>query len=81
MLNPYNDASVLGTHVPLVPSGLLSGLGATARVRRSGPVQALLSHGPEISDCRLHWEGLTTRSSHQSPRKTLDAHTTLLCCF
>ena len=48
MLNPYNDASVLGTHVPLLPSGLLSGLGATARIRRSGPVQALLSHGPEI---------------------------------
>ena len=54
MLGPYNDASVLGTHVPLLPSGLLPGQGATAHIKRSGPVQALLSHGPEISDFGLH---------------------------
>ena len=41
MLNPYNDASVLGTHVRLLPSGLLSGLGATARIRRSGRCSAM----------------------------------------
>ena len=55
MLGPYNDASVLGTHVPLLPSGLLPGQGATAHIKRSGPVHALLSHGPEISDFGLHW--------------------------